>query len=187
MNPFLPMAEGFRLVFRRPAIALAEIVWRLSFVAATWVLCIVFAVEYIDSMPVDTVDRVLLGTRQPVLVAHALRRIFQGSAVDFAEALVIAGVALSLAWILLASLGRAATLSSLLDDLKIARPILAGELLPSLMGLNFMRMGVTLAAVIGSLGAALLANSFWASSHIARSDAMRTFFLGLCLVWLAWY
>jgi hypothetical protein len=187
MHPSLPMVQGFRLIFRRPAVPLGEIAWRWSFVAATWILGILFAVEYVDTLPVSALDRLLLLTRQPILIARALHRILHGSPLPFTEGAILLGVALAVAWIFLASFGRAATLGSLLDELDVTRSWPPRASFPALVGLNFIRVAVTLAALVGSIGAALIANSFWASSHASGRDATRVFFLSLFLVWLAWY
>jgi hypothetical protein len=186
MNSFSPMAEGFRLIIRRPAVAVAEIAWRWSFVAATWVLAILFAVEYLDTLPASALDRLLLATRQPILVVRAIRRIFHGSALRFTEGAVLLAFALALAWILLASFGRAATLSSLLDDVGVERGSSGRRFFSSLVGLNFIRLAVTLAALIASIGAAVMANSFWAAAHVSPAEATRVFGLLLCLIGLVW-
>src|SRR5437763_16123790 len=100
-----PTAEGFRLIFRRPAIPLAEIAWR-------WRLAIMFRfpsasflVEYADSLPANRVDRLLLGTHQPALILRALHRIVQGSALRFTAGAIVLAIALLVAWIVLSSLG----------------------------------------------------------------------------------
>src|SRR5216683_3123797 len=67
MSSFSPTSEGFRLIFRRPAIPLAEIAWRSTFATAAWLLGIAFVLEYMGSLPVNALDRLLLGTQQPVL------------------------------------------------------------------------------------------------------------------------
>jgi hypothetical protein len=180
------MAEGFRLIMRRPAVPVAEIAWRWSFVAATWVLAILFAVEYLDTLPASALDRLLLASRQPVLVMRAIRLIFHGSALRFTEGAVLLAFGLAVTWILLASFGRAATLSSLLDDVGVERASTGRRFFPSLVGLNFIRLAVTVAAVIASVGAAVMANSFWAASHVSPAQATRVFGLLLCLIWLAW-
>jgi len=99
-------AEGFRLIFRRPAIPMAEIAWRWSFAAAFWFLAIMFVVEYSDSLSVNTVDRLLLGTRQPALILRALHRIFHGSALRFTTSGILVAISITIAWIILSSLGR---------------------------------------------------------------------------------
>src|SRR5689334_2709137 len=120
MSSSSPAAEGFRLIFRRPAITLAEIAWRWTFAAAAWLLGTLLLVGYLDSLPVTTLDRLLLATQQPILIVKAIHRIFYGSAFRFTEAGVVLLVGLAIAWIALASLGRAATLSALLDEFGIA-------------------------------------------------------------------
>src|SRR5205823_12198198 len=80
MASFSPTAEGFRILFRRPIIPLAEIAWRWSFAAAAWFLAAMFLLQYADTLPVKALDRLLLASQQPVLVGHGLHRIFEGSA-----------------------------------------------------------------------------------------------------------
>src|SRR5215469_3533554 len=138
MNSFSPITAGFRLIFRRPAIALAEIAWRWSFAAAVWVLGITFLFEYMASLPVTRADRLLLRTRQPELVARAVQRIFEGSAFRFIEAAILLAIGLTGAWIVLASLGRIATLRSVIDEFGLPRAAQESGALLSLFGLNFL-------------------------------------------------
>jgi hypothetical protein len=104
-------------MLRRPAIVLAEIIWRWAFAATAWFLAVVFAFEYLDSLPVNAVSRFLLGTGQPILIARALKRIFEGSAVRFAETGVLLTLAVATVWVVLASLGRIATVDSIANEL----------------------------------------------------------------------
>ena len=181
-----PAIAGFRLIFRRPSIALAEIIWRWSFAAAAWFLAIMFAVEYLDSLPVNSVSRLLLGSGQPILIARALKRIFEGSALRVTEAGVLLALAVAFAWIVIASLGRAATVHSIAQELGIEISS-AGSKFSSLAWLNCLRLTVTLASVLGIAGSAMISSSVWASSHIAVADAGRI--LGLvwfvvCMLWV---
>jgi len=185
MNSFSPTAEGFRLIFRQTAIPLAEIAWRWTFATAAWLVGIFFLLEYMGSLPVTAVDRLLLGTQQPVLISRALQRIFYGSAFRFTEAGIVVLIALAVAWIVLASLGRAATLSAILDEFEVA-PAPPRPMLRSLFALNFLRVAVFLAAKVAGIGAILLANSFWASTRVSVGDASRVWFVALFLDWLAW-
>jgi len=140
-----PAIAGLRLIFRRPAIALAEIIWRWSFAAAVWFLAVAFAVEYLDSLPVNAVSRFLLGTGQPILIARALKRIFEGSALRFTETGVLLGIGLGAGWIVLASLGRAATVDAVAKELGIdSSP--RRWVFPSLASIHFLRMSAALAA-----------------------------------------
>ncbi len=121
MSSISPAAAGFRLIFRCPSISFAEIAWRWSFALATWFLGVMFFAEYMDTLPVKSLDRLMLGTHQPVLVLHALRRIFGGSEFRFTKAALLLVVLLTIAWIVLAALGRAATLKAMIEELGIAR------------------------------------------------------------------
>ena len=185
MSSFSPTAEGYRLIFRRSAIPCAEIAWRWTFAAAAWVLGAYFLLEYMGSLPVTAADRLLLGTQQPVLISRALQRIFQGSAFRFTEGGIVVLLALAVAWIVLASLGRAVTLAALLEEFGIASgPV--RRTIPSLFALNFLRVAVFLAAKVGGIGAILLASSFWASTHVSAGTAARVWFVGLFLVGIMW-
>src|SRR5437763_4941592 len=114
-----PTAEGFRLIFRRPAIPLAEIAWRWSFAIMVWFLSASFLVEYSDSLPANRVDRLLLGTHQPALRLRALHRIVHGSALRFTAGGIVLAIVLLLLWIALLSLGGAATLDAMMVALDI--------------------------------------------------------------------
>jgi hypothetical protein len=185
MSSFSPTAEGFRMIFRRPAIPFAEIAWRWTFAAAAWVLGTAFLLGYMGSLPVTAADRLLLGTQQPVLISRALQRIFQGSAFRFTEAGVVVLLGLAIAWIVLASLGRAATLSALLEEFGI-ESVPNRRTLPSLIALNFLRVALFLAAKVGGVGAILIASWFWASTHVSGGDASRLWFGLLFLDALIW-
>jgi len=187
-----PTAEGFRLIFRRPVIPLAEIAWRWSFSAAMWFLGAMFLVEYADSLTVTRLERLMLGTNQPVLVLRAIHCIFQGSAFRFTKAAVLLAIALTIAWIVVASIGRAATVRALIDEFRIAGPVgTRGHFFP-LIFLNFLRAALTLAATASGLGAVLLASSIWASTHVSAADATRLcsaalFFTFLACAILNWF
>jgi hypothetical protein len=185
MSSFSPTAEGFRMIFRRPAIPFAEIAWRWTFAYAACLLGTFFLLEYMGSLPVTAADRLLLGTQQPVLISRALQRIFHGSAFRFTEAGMVVLIALALAWIVLASLGRATTLAALLEEFGIESGP-SQRTLRSICALNFLRVAVFLAAKVGGIGAVLLASSFWASTHISTGDAARAWFVGLVLVGIVW-
>jgi len=189
MSSFSPTAEGFRIIFRRMSLPLAEIAWRWTFATAAWLLGITFLLGYMGSLPVTAADRLLLGTQQPVLISRALQRIFHGSAFRFTEAGVVLLIGLAIAWIVLASLGRTATLAALLEEFGIdqgPRRRTSRRMLRSLLALNFLRVAVFLAAKVGGVGAILIASSFWASTHVSVGDASRLWFGMLVLVGITW-
>src|SRR5271156_310234 len=107
-----PTLEGFRAILRRPSLGFAEIAWRWSFGAAAGLLITLSGFEYLDTLPVTRGDLVLLRTRQPVLISQAVGHIVHGSGFRLVEAFVV--LALTVGWILVAALARAATIKALL-------------------------------------------------------------------------
>jgi len=184
MNPLSPTAVGFRLLFRRPLIPLAEIAWRWTFAAAAWVLGITFLLVYFNSLTVHTLDRLLLSTGQPGLVAQAIRRIFSGSSVRLVEAGILLGLGLGVAWIVLASLGRMAIMRSILEQFGWEAKIKGPR--STLFFLSFLRAAALVAAKVAAIGAVLMASSFWASTHIRLGNAARLVVVTWFLIWLAW-
>lgn len=185
MNSFSPTAHGLGVVFRRPLIALAEIVWRWTFAATALTLTWFFFREYLGSLPVTLIDRLLLASNQPVLIFQALHRIFSGSAFRFTEAGVLLAIGLAIAWVALASFGRAVTVNAALADLNLESTP-GGIRLRSIFFLNFLRAAVLLAALCGASGAAIFASSFWASTHVDAAAAFRAFSLILFAAGGAW-
>jgi hypothetical protein len=156
-----PTLEGFQIMFRMPMLGLAEIAWRWSFgLAAAAVLGFTLR-EFLLTLPVTAGEMLLLRTRQPALIAQALARIFQGTAPRAAAALVVLTLALTLAWIVLASLGRAVTLKTLLEYFRDSETAPASTTpgLTSLLVLNFLRAATMLTAIIGVVGAMLVARA----------------------------
>jgi hypothetical protein len=156
---------------RKPSFALAEITWRWVFGAATTLLVCLSVYEYLRTLPVSGGDLLFLESRHPVLVSQAIAHILAGSARRFIEAALILVPCLGVFWIAAASLGRAATLRPLLeyfqteaqakDDAQWKLPLWHGSPgrvpVSSLVGLNFLRVAVTLAAVVALLGAGVAA------------------------------
>ncbi len=182
-----PTAEGFRLIFRRSAIPLAEIAWRWSFAAAFWFMTASFFVEYADSLPSNRVDRLLLGTRQPELILRALHRILHGSGLRFTLGGIVLAVGLIILWIVLASVGRSVTLTAMMHELEIMPSSSSRRgVLSSLLALNFLRAAAAFAALLSAIGAIFLTSGFWASTHVSASGAVRFWLFLLLLIWTAW-
>lgn len=195
MSRVSPTLEGFRACFRRPSLTFAEIAWRWAAGAVAWTLFLFSFIEYLETLPVTNGDAALLRTGQPLLVGRAISHILRGSLNRAVLAFLLAALALSFLWIVAASLGRAVTVRALLayfrgrfssnipvetDDAIKPRP------LRSLIGLNFLRVALALAALLAFAGAAILV-------HLASPDAHPhpglafIFFLPLagliCIVW----
>ena len=174
MAAWSPTLEGFRAMFRRPSLSLAEIMWRFTFGAAACVLLGLATLAYLDTLPVTRSDLMMLRTGHPVLVSQAVAHIFRGSALRVALVAAIVYTALALFWILTASLGRAATLAPLLSHIRERAHRVKTQLDPeartadtfsvggmpahlrSLAGLHFLRAALGLAAGASCLGALIL-------------------------------
>jgi hypothetical protein len=208
MGSWSPTLEGFRTVFRRPALALAEVIWRWSFGAVAWVLLGLGFVEYLDTLPVSNTDVLLLRTRHPLLISQAFTHILHGSALRFVLAGVVLFSALAVLWIFLAALGRGATLAPMLDCLRerarsiqretggaAARSAISAtdpdnlsspSYGRSLAGLNFLRASLALAACAGLIGALILAGFASSKAHPHPGTVFFLASLIALVVWLLW-
>ena len=194
MKRRLPTLEGFQTMFRRPALGLAEIAWRWSFGLATAAALAFTIREYLATLPVTAGEMLLLRTRQPALIAQALARIFQGSGPRAAAALAVLTLGLTLAWIALASLGRAVTLKTLLEYFRDSETPPASTMrgLTSLLVLNFLRAATMLAAIIGVVGAMVVARAVSSPEDPSPGKVllifwMLTMLIGLACPLLNWY
>jgi hypothetical protein len=159
-----PTIEGFCATFRRPSLTFAEISWRWTLGATAAVLALFCCVEYLDTLPVSNADAALLSTRQPALVGRAITHIFRGSLNRAVLAVLLAALALSLLWIIAASVGRLATGCGLFSyfrsgvALAPAKGSGAQEPRPmrALIGLSFLRAGLVLSVILAFGGAAIL-------------------------------
>jgi hypothetical protein len=195
MHTHSPTLQGFRVIFRKPSLGLAEIAWRWSAGLATASLLFFSLLEYLDTLPVTDTDLLLLRSRQPFLISRAIVHIFSGSAPRLVAASVLLIFAMALAWIGTASFGRAATLRALIDYFGTDKIELPGQhfspreanwQLRSLVGLNFFRVGVTLAAVVASVGGLLLAGLASPRADPSPGAATLIFLTMAMLVWVAW-
>jgi hypothetical protein len=198
-----PTLEGFQIMFRLPSLGLAEIAWRWSFGLAVGALLVFSLREYLATLPMTAGEMFFLRSRQPALILQAIARIFHGSATRAVVAAIVLMLALTLAWVVLASLGRAATLKTLFEcfresedpsqpDVPCGRGRLARERqtgtwrLGPLIGLNVFRAVVMLAAALGSLGALLLAAAAAPEGHPSPGSVLLIFYTLIMFVGLAW-
>ncbi len=168
-----PTAEGFRAAFRRPALTLAEITWRWVLGAALLSVFTFYGIEFLNTLPVSNADALLIRTRQPLLLGQAIEHILRGSLHRAVFGALIAALGLAALWIIAASLGRLATTRAVLEyfrdggvagsrrepsgaeeklDTEKRRPIRA------LIDLNFLRVVVVLAMLLGLAGSAILSS-----------------------------
>src|SRR3979490_2378233 len=112
MKRVSPTLEGFQAMFRLPSLGVAEIAWRWSFGLAVGALLAFSFREYLVTLPVTAGEMLLLRSRQPALILQAIAPIFPGSGSGAVAAAIVLMLALTLAWVVLASLGRAASLKT---------------------------------------------------------------------------
>ena len=177
-----PTLEGFRVLFRLPSLGLAEIAWRWALGAAFLASFAFATLQYLNSLPVSAADMLMLRTRHPLIVSRAIAHILAGSASRFAAAMIVMAMTLGFAWIMVAAVGRAVTLKSLViyffPDRDLPLPI------GPLIGLNGFRATVALASVVASFGGLLLAGAVSSKNDPSPGSAMLIFLaLGL-FVWL---
>lgn len=184
-------------MFRLPLLGLAEISWRWSFGLAATAALLFSLREYLATLPVTAGEMLLLRTRQPTLILQALARIFQGSAPRATTALVMLTLALTVAWIVLASVGRAATLKTLFEYFRGSRdgrfaaepdtpPLSASRGMTSLLFLNSLRAATMLAAIVGVVGAMLIAGAASSPDDPSPGKVLLIFWLLTMLIGLAW-
>src|SRR5579864_6470803 len=178
-----PTLEGFRVMFREPALGMAEIAWRWSLGAAACLLLTAAFLQYLGTLPVTNADLLFLRSRQPFLISEAIAHIFRGSGLRLVMVLAVTLAALAAGWVLTASFSRAASLKWMVDyfsasgreSSQIPEPHLETEdfqsgkgtdqqlnvrkpWLAALIGLNFFRVALTVATVLGCVGASMLAS-----------------------------
>jgi hypothetical protein len=187
MDRVSPTIEGFRAAFRRPSLTFAEIAWRWTVGAIAATLFVFSSIEYLDTLPVTNSDSALLSTRQPALVARAISHILRGSLNRAVFAALLVALALSVLWIVGASLGRLATVRALLDYFrgKFASEVIANTDAPAkprpiraLIDLNVLRVAAVLAAILAVAGAGIL-TSLVSSSTNPRPGLVFILFLPL--------
>jgi hypothetical protein len=186
MKRHSPTLEGFQTMFRLPSLGLAEIAWRWSFGLAVGTLLAFSLREYLATLPVTAAEMFLLRTRQPALILQALSRILEGSAPRALAALVVLLLGLTVAWTLLASLGRAAILKSIFEYFQERSGESETTRSGSLVYLNFLRAIVTLAAVAASFGALFLSAAASSNTDPSPGRVLLIFYMLILFIGLAW-
>jgi hypothetical protein len=177
--------QGFQTMFGRPLLGLAEIAWRWSFGFTAVLLLLLAGLEYLNTLPVTRAELFLLRTQHPVLASGAIARIFEGSAPRAVVVGMVLTLSLAIGWVVLASLGRAATLKALFEYFQDHAVSYRIQWNP-LMGLNVLRAILTLSSVIGCLGALLLAGAASPPKDPSPGAAALIFFSLLMFVTLIW-
>jgi hypothetical protein len=206
MTRVSPTLEGFRTAFRRPSLTFGEIMWRWSVGATACALFFFGLFEYLNTLPVTNGELLFLRTRHPFLVAEAIAHIFRGSLSRAVLAAMLAGLMLTLLWIVAASLGRMITVQAMLDYFrqdflprisdadaaqyreKVASPESAKDRsFRALLQLSVLRAVITLATLLGFAGATLLARLASPPSNPSPGVFVVLFLPMSALICLAWW
>ena len=189
--------EGFAAVARRPEVVAGEIAWRWAFGAAAWVLLLVGVHLVFRAVPVSRAEIAMARRYGVFQAADAIARILIDAWPGLLRLAAVLVPGIAAVWILAASVGRAATLKGLLNGVR-SEKVEAGRPRPatvgfrSLLGLNFLRAGATLAAIIGYIGALVLAGMTLPSDPQYAGIAVLVWMLlagavALCWTVLNWF
>lgn len=198
MSRISPTMEGFRAVFRRPLLALAEITWRWAVGATATTLFFFGLFEYLGTLPVSRGEMLFLRSRQPYLVLRAILHILRGSLNRAVLSLLVATLLVTLVWAVAGSLGRMTSVRAMLEYFRERFAQVPSEqgmgskrkqqTFPPLMFLHLLRAVLWLAAILGVGAAILLARLVSPDRHPHPGLAFLVFvpISGLvCLFWSA--
>jgi hypothetical protein len=182
--------------------------WRWSFAAAACALVMLAFLEYLSTLPVSNVDLLLLRTGHPLLISRAFTHVLRGSALRVVIASGILFSSLAVLWVLLASLGRGATLSALLEDIRQrargfrrdtasdadpktipevrSEANFSGWRMSSLIGLHSLRVGLAMAACAAWIGGTIIAGFSSSQAHPHPGVVFLLTAMITLLVWLLW-
>lgn len=204
MSRISPTMEGFRAVFRRPLLTLAEITWRWAVGATATALFFFGLFEYLSTLPVSQGEMLFLRSRQPYLVAQAILHILRGSLSRAVLSLLMAALLITVVWTVAGSLGRIATVRAIIDYFRGRfAPGLSAESQPvdgtraglatgrgnpfsPLIFLHLLRAVLSLAAVLGFGGAIVLAGLVSPDAHPHPGLAFLVLVPIAALVFLFW-
>lgn len=167
---FSPTSEGFSRTLREPGLVLAEIAWRWTFGLAALALATACVFAYLNTLHVTNIELLALRSHVPWLVADAIGHILYGSGPRLARVAAILLPAIFVLWLAAATCGRAAILNALLQREHRIR------VSPQLL-LNFLRATLTLAALIGYLGALIVAGRAASTDGESRPGTFLLVFL----------
>src|SRR5579872_6109511 len=178
---FSPTAAGWRTIIRQPAIAFAEIVWRWMFGLTTALTMGFSFLVFLSTIPVPAHAPWMMDTRRTALVGGALAQVVDGSGWAATKIALVALPALAIFWIVLASLGRTATLQPMLASVSERRGSWT-----HMLGLSFLRFAAWFAANVALTGALVLAAMATTGLEHTVGTALLIFFALALLVFSAW-
>jgi hypothetical protein len=182
-----PTITGFKAVLGRPSAGLFEIAWRWGFGTVAVGFLIVTFVEFLGTLPATPDDlQQLRNGRQP-LVAQAVWHILRGSGPRLLLAATVVVLALTVVWVVMASVGRLGTLKLLSQNFIFSESTeYSGGRLSSLVTLNLLRALIFGAATLGLVAAAILVRASAANASEPSAVGVLLFLILAALVWAFW-
>lgn len=173
---FSPTSAGWRTIWRDPAIALAEISWRWMFGLISALVVVFSFLVYLSTIPVPGPLLWMMDTRRAALAGGTLAQMLHGSG-RAATKLVLAGLPpLAALWIVLASLGRTATIRAMVS------PAAERGSWRRMLGISFLRFVTWFAGNVALYGALILAAMASVGSRKSVGAAVLIFFsLGIVI------
>ena len=180
MSQSRAIRSAFSEVFHEPVVYLAELAWRSVLTAAVTLLSAYAAIAYLHTLEVTDLDLWGLSGIVPGTAGAAWEHIFQGSGSALTRAGVAAVCGAVLLWWAAATLGRSATLATLVRG---EHPALG-----TIARLNVLRCMVTTCGLIAVVGAYTFAFSraHTSASEHDRGPIYAIFLPVLLLVGWAW-
>lgn len=178
---FSPTAAGWRTIWRDPAIVLAEIVWRWTFGLITTLVVVFSFFVYLSTIPVPAPALWMMHSRRTALAGAALSQVVHSSGWAVTKLTLVALPALAGFWIVLASLGRTATIQPMLTSVSERRVAWT-----RMLGISFLRFAAWFAASIALYGALTLAAIATTGLKDAIGTALLIFFALGIVVLAAW-
>jgi hypothetical protein len=182
-----PIRDAFVILRRAPSLWVAEIAWRWAFGASALALTLLTLWKWLESLKVSNLDRVMLGSGSPWLMSEAINHIFTGSGVLLLRASAVLLPGFVVLWTIAAAVGRAATLRTVMPDVKVRWR--------SLIAVSFLRAMVAVAATVGMFATFIIfvRLALPGPTVEGRPDAawllltILTFVIGTCWSFVNWF
>ncbi len=174
-----PLRDGWRVFMRAPASVLAEIAWRWTFGIALWAVLYYSFREYFATVEISRAEYALLRSLQPMTWLAITARVMVALITGLRVVGPVVIPALSILWIALATIGRAATIRALSE----AEPRTNWF---STAGLHVFRVALVFAAFFAFFGCGILIDTLVGdpTEHFAAVIILST--IALMVVAILW-
>ncbi|HXZ81234.1 MAG TPA: hypothetical protein VEG30_15000 [Terriglobales bacterium] len=143
-----PLRSSFRELIESPSLVLGEIAWRWGFGLVVWAVIFYTALTFLAGIKISDGEWRVLKSLEPYSMALVLAQILADLGPMLGRWIPAVIPVLMVLWVVLASIGRAATLKALLQE--------SATNWLGLLGINTLRVVVLLAAVLAFFGGGIL-------------------------------